>query len=57
VNISNLEHEQLLALDETVELLNEAAILVRAGNWEQAEAKVYEARQKVYEIRGAPLSP
>jgi hypothetical protein len=57
VNISNLEHEQLLALDGTVELLDDAAILIRARNWEQAEAKVYEARQKVNEMRGASLSP
>jgi hypothetical protein len=56
VNIANLHQEQLLVLDETVELLDEAAILVRAKNWEQAEAKVYEARQKVNLMRGAPLS-
>lgn len=55
MNTSNLEPEQLLGLDETIELLVEAAILVRAKNWDHAEAKVYEARQKVNLVRVAQL--
>jgi hypothetical protein len=56
VNIGNLQQEQLQALDEIVELLDEAAILIRAGNAEDAETKVYEARQKANLIRGAQFT-
>jgi hypothetical protein len=53
VNIGNLREEQLVALDELVNLLDEAAILIRADKLDEANLKIQEARKRANRIRAA----
>ena len=51
MELKNLSPELLEALDKAVELLDEAAILIRAGHALEADQKIQEARHAVHVIR------
>ena len=52
VNILSLTEEQLAALDEMMDLLDEAATFIRAEKLGQADQKIRKARKKAQLIRG-----
>jgi hypothetical protein len=51
VRRDDLRPKQLEALDDLVELLDEAAVLIRAGKLKEARAKISKAQQKADLIR------
>ena len=53
MSMGNLREEQLLALDELVTLLDEAAILIGADKLDEANLKIQEARKRANQIRAA----